>query len=90
MTNIEKAKWLQTAYKNYPLGWYLEDTKRLQAIYLEQVALQNKAIDNSLQREMEEKRQAMASKYFETYGSDYFEDFKKDRRATHERVLQMN
>ncbi|QGX47386.1 hypothetical protein GPZ88_10185 (plasmid) [Streptococcus ruminicola] len=90
MSNLEKAKWLQINYGNYPLKWYLEDKKRLDAIYQKAYRLYLRNIQDRVnetrQAELDKVGERMRQAYAEVYHANYDEDFSANRLETHHRV----
>lgn len=94
MDKKTKAKWLMSHYKPYSLRWYLEDEKRLDAIfnkvyhdYLNR--LEHQLID-SRQKDLDQQFQLMKAAYEAHYQADYDEDMKVSRLETFKKCQAIN
>ena len=91
MNLIQKAQWCQVHDKHYPLEWYLQSEKRLNAIFeknfLRWRELEAAHIKATQQTEQAIKLQRLRDAYFNAYHTQYDDDFKVNRHETHHKAM---
>lgn len=93
MKTINKARWLQKYYGNYPLHWYLRNLKRLEAMFIKEYNKKMNDIMNDIIIDQRYKQFIkmvyMEECYREEFGSEFKDDLKKDHVGTAERLRNM-
>lgn len=86
MTDIQMAQFLQKYYKHYTLNWYLDNTKRLHALfereYLNWRELQIAHINAKAQTNININVEIMKQVYNDYFDANYDSDFKDDKFNT--------
>lgn len=86
---MAKVRWLQKHYKPYSSEWYLEDLRKLDAIYDREYSKFMQSIETQVQsnnmRIMKNRMRKLSDLYKETYGTDMREDMKIDMKLVQQR-----
>lgn len=86
---MAKVRWLQKHYKPYSSEWYLEDLRKLDAIYDREYSKFMQSIKAQVQsnnaRILNNRRKKLSDLYKEIYGTDMREDMKIDMKLVQQR-----
>lgn len=86
---MAKLRWLQKHYKPYSSEWYLEDLRKLDAIYDREYSKFMQSIKAQVQsnnaRILNNRRKKLSDLYKELYGTDMREDMKIDMKLVQQR-----
>lgn len=86
---MAKVRWLQKHYKPYSSEWYLEDLRKLDAIYDREYSNYMKSIKAQVQskhmKTLDNRRRKLSDLYREQYGTDMREDMKVDKKLVQQR-----
>lgn len=86
---MAKVRWLQKHYKPYSSEWYLEDLRKLDAIYDREYSKFMQSIKAQVQsnnaRILNNRRKKLSDLYKEMYGTDMREDMKIDMKLVQQR-----
>lgn len=86
---MAKVRWLQKHYKPYSSEWYLEDLRKLDAIYDREYSKFMQSIKAQVQSNnakiLNNRRKKLSDLYREMYGTDMREDMKIDMKLVQQR-----
>lgn len=86
---MAKVRWLQKHYKQYSSEWYLEDLRKLDAIYDREYSNYMQSVKAQVQSKhmkiLNNRRRKLSGLYKEQYGTDMREDMKIDKRLVQQR-----
>lgn len=86
---MAKVRWLQKHYKPYSSEWYLEDLRKLDAIYDREYSNYMQSVKSQVQskhmKNLDNRRRKLSDLYKEQYGTDMREDMKVDKKLVQQR-----
>lgn len=86
---MAKVRWLQKHYKPYSSEWYLEDLRKLDAIYGREYSNYMQSVKAQVQskhmKTLNNRRRKLSDLYREQYGTDMREDMKVDKKLVQQR-----
>lgn len=86
---MAKVRWLQKHYKPYSSEWYLEDLRKLDAIYDREYSNYIQSVKAQVQSKhmkiLNNRRRKLSDLYEEQYGTDMREDMKVDKKLVQQR-----
>ena len=86
---MAKVRWLQKHYKPYSSEWYLEDLRKLDAIYDREYSNYMQSVKAQVQskhmKTLDNRRRKLSDLYREQYGTDMREDMKVDKKLVQQR-----
>ena len=86
---MAKVRWLQKHYKPYSSEWYLEDLRKLDAIYNREYSNYMQSVKAQVQskhmKTLNNRRRKLSDLYREQYGTDMREDMKVDKKLVQQR-----
>lgn len=86
---MAKVRWLQKHYNPYSSEWYLEDLRKLDAIYDREYSSYMQSVKAQVQskhmKTLDNRRRKLSDIYQEQYGTDMREDMKIDKKLVQQR-----
>lgn len=86
---MAKVRWLQKHYKPYSSEWYLEDLRKLDAIYDREYSNYMQSVKSQVQskhmKTLNNRRRKLSDLYREQYDTDMREDMKVDKKLVQQR-----
>jgi hypothetical protein len=83
LSNVKKASWLQSHYRDYSKRWYLADESRLNAIFNREYKTwldeETAAIEEEQQAHIDKQASRMQAVYRAVYGVDFESDSRTSR-----------
>lgn len=86
----EKIDYLRSRGFNYPNGWFMENPKRLTAMYFEELSKEVEEITERNESRLRQQISDTSTLYMARYHSSMEEDLKHNKRLVMSRLLTLN
>lgn len=86
----EKIDYLRSRGFNYPNGWFMENPKRLTAMYFDELSKEVEEITERNENILRQQISETSTLYMTRYHSSMEEDLKNNRRIVMSRLFELN